>query len=80
MRTAHGKAILKERLAIGERLAACLQPKMTQEEVGEILGVSATYVSYVERLALWKIAHRMRQLDSITHPLDRIPEHESIAT
>ncbi len=69
-RTAEGIRIHRERLDIGKRIADSLEPRMTQEEVGKILGVSPTYVAHVERMALWKIRHRMLQLDSLTHPLD----------
>ncbi len=69
-RTAEGIRIHRERLEIGKRLADCLEPVMTQEDVAKILGVSPTYVAHVERMALWKVYHRMQQLDSMTHPLD----------
>ena len=44
---------------------------MTQEEVGEVLGLSGPAVAYIEQMALWKISHRIKQLDSLIHPLDR---------
>ena len=51
----------KTRLAIGGAMASALEPKMTLREVGKKLGLSATMVSRIERLALAKVAAAMKE-------------------
>lgn len=54
-------AAFKTQMAIGGALVATLEPKMTLREVGKELGLSATMVSRIERLALAKVAYAMKQ-------------------
>jgi hypothetical protein len=72
MRNQLGMQQHKERIKQGAAIARNLVPYMSAEEVGKKLGISQQAVREIECLALWKIAHRMRQLDNLTHPLDSL--------
>jgi DNA-directed RNA polymerase sigma subunit (sigma70/sigma32) len=52
----------KERLRIGHKLAASMEPKMTLREVGDKLGMTYQGVQRIEALALYKIQVRLQQL------------------
>jgi DNA-directed RNA polymerase specialized sigma subunit len=62
MRTEAGRKLHAERMEIGARIAKNLEPRMTQEQVAEELGISPTLVANIERMALWKIQHRIKQM------------------
>jgi DNA-directed RNA polymerase sigma subunit (sigma70/sigma32) len=53
---------LKERLRIGRRLAASMEPQMTLQEVADKLGMSYQGVQKIEALALHKVQVRLQQI------------------
>jgi DNA-directed RNA polymerase sigma subunit (sigma70/sigma32) len=53
---------LKERMRVGSRLAASMEPVMTLREVADKLGMSYQGVQKIEALALYKIQVRLQQL------------------
>ena len=51
---------IREQLRIGKELADALPQEMSQSEVAKNLGICQQAVSRTERLALYKVAARLR--------------------
>jgi len=52
-------ALGKDRQQIGHAIMRCLSPIRTLRETRRILGIPGSWVSQIERRALWKVAMRM---------------------